>query len=153
MASPTTKLKPAPKAAPKAAAPAPAVSEPKPLAHVGQFAFVVDKGVTIPDIRPVERPQALPFKDIFDGMGHNDHMFIPRSYWTAPREDGGRGVPAEKATEPYAKTKVRDQFNGWKKLDEAREKCRLVIMARKKGDEIGARVFEEPGVSFWMLKD
>lgn len=134
-----TTIKPAPE--PKA----------EPIKVVGKFAFAIDKGLTIPQqAGRAPSAQELPFKDMFGKMGHNDHIFVPLSFWTTPKAEGGRGVDPEKATVSYQKTKMRGAFNEWRKKDEKeRGKWELVLIGRQKGGDSGR--FEEDGVSMFLL--
>lgn len=122
-----------------------------PVKTVGKFSFVIETGIEIPAAVP-RAPSAveLPFKDIFGTMKHNEHFFIPLSFWTSPKSEGGRGVPEEKASKPgYAKQKVRGAFNDWVKKDpENRSNYDIVTVIRQPGDDNGR--FPEAGLSVFF---
>lgn len=117
---------------------------------VGRFTFTVLKGLAIPaDAAREERSNELPFKAMFSGMEHNDCYHVPASFWTAPRSDGGRGVPPAKATVGYQREKLRTAFKSWvAKAPQEREWWSLVIVPRKGGEAPG---IAEAGLSFFLL--
>lgn len=120
---------------------------------VGRFTFTVDTGLTVPDYIPKSAgPNDLPFREVFDDMankGHNAHSFVPTSFWTTPKADGGRGVEAARATTPWQKEKIRGAFAAWRKKEATREKWQLVQVARVKGDMDGK--IAEPGLSLFLV--
>lgn len=128
----------------------PAAATPKSFT-VGKFTFAVRTGGTIPaDIPKAPNPNALPFKDHFADMGHHDELFIPTSFWTGPKADGGREVEAAKATMQYQKDKFRDQFKKFKEAADpkgSRDNHSLVFVPRL-GTEEG---YEEAGLSIFMV--
>jgi hypothetical protein len=118
------------------------------------FSFEPTFSLPIPEVVP-QRASELPFKDYFSKVekdakeGKEPHLFLPHAFWTAPKEQGGRGVPKmNPSADAYAKSKVRDQFNAWKKQDSARAKLTLVLIARS-GSE-GIEGITEAGISFWV---
>lgn len=130
----------------------PATSTPaaKPLKTVGRFSFALDKGLEIPAAAP-RAPSAveLPFKEFFGEMEHNDHFFVPLSFWVSPKEEGGRGVAVEKAKVGYQRQKVRGAFNDWVKKDEEhRSHLDIVLVPRQAGDDNGR--FPEAGLSVFL---
>lgn len=120
---------------------------------VGKFTFAVDTGFEVPaDIPRGEAPNALPFAEVFADMeakGHNAHSFVPTSFWTTPRVDGGRGVEAAKVTIAWQKEKLRGAFSTWKKKDGKRDKWQLILVPRVKGDMDGK--IGEPGLSLFIV--
>lgn len=122
----------------------------KVLKTVGKFSFTLDKGLEIPPAAP-RSPSAveLPFKDFFGEMEHNDHFFVPLTFWTTPRGEGGRGAAEEKVTVGYQRAKVRGAFNDWvKKDEESRSHFDVVLVPRKPGDDNGR--FPEAGLSVFF---
>lgn len=122
-----------------------------PTFTLGRFSFAIERGVSIPQAAPkASTANPLPFPAWFDKMQHNDHFYVPHSYWTAPAADGGRGADEKAASKPgYARAKVRGSFNAWKGLDKAREHLDLTIANRKAGDDDGT--FPEDGISVWLI--
>ena len=128
---------------------------------VGKFSFAVIRSAPIPEEMPrassVKNP--MPFAELFAAMEHNDHFFVPSSFWTAPEAEGGRGNKPQKnpADQPkWEKGRMRDVFNAWKKAGGEKLNDRsLAIRSRVKGDTMtdGDTVvtFPEDGVSFWMV--
>lgn len=130
------------------------------LPAVGKFIFKIDLDAPIPQPSANARaanPNALPFKDWFAVIPPGGSVYIPQSFWTAPKADGGREgtavANASKAAQ-YAKAKVRDAFNSWQAADkEARSALRIQSFTRKKGDvaKDGAEPFPEDGISVFIL--
>lgn len=116
----------------------------------GKFTFEVIRGLAPPEVIPESaRGTELPFKDMFSGMIHNDHHFIPQEFWTAPKEEGGRGIDPAKVTITYQKDKVRGAFKDWVSKDEAaRGKWKLILVPRKGGEIEG---ITGPGLSFFFV--
>ncbi|GJE18736.1 hypothetical protein [Methylobacterium marchantiae] len=130
----------------------------------GKFTFTVTKAASIPEpVKPAPKvPQGLPFKDWFETAEHADHIFVPSSFWTAPKEEGGRGanVAADKVN-AYARNKIREQFNTWR--DKAkpadgganpRDACKLSIFPRRAGDRMdgASPPFAEDGLSLFFVQ-
>lgn len=118
------------------------------------FTFdTADFSVPIPETLPAtQRSNALPFRRWFTTYadkaldGKQPHMFVPTRYWVE-----ARNVAADKATEAYAKGKVRDQFATWRKSDEApegKERLQCITVART-GQE-GIDGITEAGISVWL---
>lgn len=116
------------------------------------FSFEASFSTPIPEtLGRSPRSNELPFRGLFDRYeadakaGKQPHVFIPHAYWVMERE-----VEADKVTDSYVKTKLRDQFNTWRKLAKDREAITLVTLGRT-GKE-GVEGIKEPGVSFWLTK-
>lgn len=123
------------------------------IKKVGKFDFSVDTGFEVPaDIPKGSAPNDLPFREVFadmDAKGHNSHSFVPTSFWTSPRDDGGRGVEAAKVTVAWQKEKLRGAFSTWKKKDDLRARWQLVLVPRVAGDMDGK--IKEPGLSMFLV--
>lgn len=129
----------------------------------GKFTFAVQKGAPIPKevtAPPPKRVNELFFKDWFEEAEHADHLFIPDSFWTAPKEEGGRGIAVEPAkVQAYGRAKVRDQFNTWRKKTEEEGKDNpragfgLSIFPRRAGDRMdeASPAFPEDGLSLFFV--
>lgn len=118
---------------------------------VGKFSFVITRGAPVPVVTNTRAASQneLPFKEIFPAMQHNDLMFVPDAFWTAPKSDGGREVPAEKATPAFIKGKIRGAFNAWvSKEPDTRKKWALSMMHWPAGGNNGA--YPEAGMSYWL---
>jgi len=119
------------------------------------FSFEPTYSIPVPEVVP-QRVSELPFKEYFTKVekaakeGKDPHLFLPHTFWTLPKEQGGRSVVGKtgKDLDAYAKGKVRDQFNAWKKQDTGRDKLTLVTIARS-GSK-GQAGITEPGVSIWV---
>ncbi|WP_269929985.1 hypothetical protein [Aminobacter sp. HY435] len=116
------------------------------------FNFEASFSTPIPEtLGRAPRSNELPFRGLFDryeadaNEGKQPHVFIPHAYWVMERD-----VAADKVTDSYVKTKIRDQFNAWKKLAKGREAITLVTLGRT-GKE-GIKEAPEAGVSFWLTK-
>ncbi|MCW2317099.1 hypothetical protein M2322_002653 [Rhodoblastus acidophilus] len=154
--------------APAAATPAPAgddeskqqqeaaaeVTAPVTLGSRGKFTFEMEELPELPPeaLQPARATSAveLPFKEWFPKMKHNGHIFLPRAFWTASKEDGGRNVPEDKATVGYARAKINGSFNEWKKKaapEDGFERS-LILIPRKAGEDNGR--FKEDGISIFM---
>lgn len=128
---------------------------------LGRFSFAVERGVAIPATVPkVSTANPLPFPEWFSAMAHNDHFFVPHSYWTAPKAEGGREADAaaiERAKpDGYARAKIRGSFNKWREEDANRAHLDITMANRKKGDPRsadGKEVFEDDGISVWLLDE
>lgn len=125
---------------------------PAPLKTVGRFIFALEQDVEIPKTAGRGRPtNALPFHEMFSGMVHKSHIFVPASFWSAPKEEGGREVPVEKVTHGYQRNKLMTAFGDWRKKDEAaREKFTLFLVNRNKGDDGGK--YTEAGISMFLIE-
>lgn len=140
-----TVTKRTPKApAPKVpAAPPPAPAEVEALQYQG-FELELEHDVALPV--NVTRTNNLPFKEWFSQMKHGSHIFLPTTFWTQ-----GMHKAPETATHAYARQRIRDQFNIWKKADpQARANHNILLHNRAEGstDHTG-RVYHE-GVSIYM---
>jgi hypothetical protein len=75
--------------------------------------------------------------------GKQPHKFIPKAFFT------GRADKPEKVDGSYMKTKVREAFNKWLKLQAQPVREALAILqVERKGDEGD---YKEPGVSVWIV--
>lgn len=155
MAKNATKTKEA-----EAAPEAPKPEAPTPTFRVGNFEFKVETGLPIPKVIPkAANANELPFKDWFGKMAHNDHVFIPHAYWTAPQTEGGRGVDMaakKESLDTFARTKIRGSFRQWQgKADPqgSRDDRDIILVPRKKGDAMGDKgdTFPEAGMSLFMV--
>lgn len=113
-----------------------------------------DFSITVPaNIPSAPRANELPFKAWYAKFaqealdGKQPHLFVPHAYWTDARE-----VPAEKVTDGYSKTKLRDQFNGFKKVTEIKGVDALNIITLGRTGKEGITGIEEPGISLWLTK-
>src|SRR5262245_57437125 len=98
-----------------------------PAAEKRVFSFDAIFSLPIPEVKQAPRANALPFKAVWTRdlqaalQGKNPAYWVPNAYWVEER-----GTPKEKATAAYAKGKLRDQFNQWKKEDITRAPLQLV---------------------------
>jgi len=136
---------------------APKTTETAPFVkQVGKFSFAPQRGVVIPETIPTAPRDTLPFPDIFAHAEHNDYYFIPSSFWTSSKADGGREIPAERATLKWQKDKVKGAMNDWRKKDVAARKGYAVIcINRTKGQPLDANdpkkgEYKEDGIGFWV---
>lgn len=111
-----------------------------------------DYSVPIPkDVPTTMRSNELPFKRWFERHsaaaleGKQPHLFVPHAYWTEQRQV----TDPKPNIDSYVKTKVRDQFNAWKKAGGS-DKVNLVTIPRTGAEEIAG--ITEPGVSIWLTK-
>jgi len=139
--------------------PAPTETETQPapfVKQVGKFTFAATRGVVIPEVLPTPQRDSLPFAEIFENAHHNDYFFIPVTFWTSPKVDGGRGIAASAATPKWQKDKIKGAMNDWRKKDLAkRSGHKVVVIERKKGQPIDANdpkkgEYETDGVGFWV---
>lgn len=133
---------------------------PIPTFGTGKFAFAPTVADVIPE-PPTTAPRTTrsPIMDFFDyclGLGsakaHGQTIFVPNSFWTAPKEEGGRGL--EKLPNGgNVRTKLRDSWKGWVKADETIRACMgLLVIERKAGESgPGDTVFEEAGYSLFVV--
>lgn len=125
---------------------------------VGNFTFAATRGVVIPEIIPAATARdTLPFPEMFENAQHNDYFFVPSSFWTAPKEEGGRGLKTPNVSTPkWQRDKIKGAMNDWRKKDlKAREGHKVVCIDRKKGQLIDpnnpkAGEYPEDGVGFWV---
>lgn len=114
----------------------------------GKREFVIEVVSSIPEDALKRAPSALalPFKDWFDQMPHNGHIFLPDSFWTE------RGTAADKLDKKYVSGKVRSAFNVWKDgKPQHKDTHSLIIVERQKGQPRDAnRTYEEHGFSLYM---
>lgn len=132
-------------------------AKPTPKEAARTFDFTPTYSVSIPENMPTQqRASELPFRDYFNGIegaakeGKQPHLFLPHTFWTTPKDKGGRGVEAMKPTpDGYAKQKVREQFNKWKEQPGTeRDKLTLVLLGRSGSEGIDG--ITEPGISIWV---
>lgn len=130
---------------------------PKLLAQVGEFKFYM---AATPSAAPPlavpfgTRAPELPFISMFPAMEHAKELFVPNSFWTAPKERGGRGIPKERADSAYSRDKIRGLFNDWVKKTSPKPPRSIVIRIRKTGEaRTGGptETYEEDGISLWMM--
>lgn len=114
------------------------------------FTTGFDANVAIPE--DTGSQDKLPFKAMFTTMltaldeakAKDLHRFIPCAYFVKERD-----VEEKKATPAYVRAKVRDQFNGWLKKQDAAVQKRLTLKAyNRAGNE---KDFKEKGVSIWII--
>jgi hypothetical protein len=141
-----------------------------PVLTVGKFTFKLSFGVepALPtSAARAPSSKALPFKRLFDNMVAGieatkspdkpayGEFFLPNTFWTGAAEEGGRGMDAKLVEKVgYIKQKVRDQFNVWRKEDEAaRSKYVLLVAVRKAGDlDANSEPFAEDGATIYLTE-
>lgn len=122
----------------------------------GKFSFAPIRGVVIPEVLPTAERDSLPFPDIFAHAQHNDYYFVPTSFWTGKKEDGGRDRKEAETPLKWQKDKIKGAMNDWRKKDlKGREAHSVVCIERKKGDLLDsnnpkAGAYEDSGIGFWV---
>lgn len=134
-------------AAPEATGPAPIV--------IGEFTFEVGLVDTIPeDVKAPAPRERLPFYNVFGALPVNGYVFVPDSFWFAPKEKGGRGyaVPEKGIDAQVLRTRLNECFKGWRK-DHPDQPFAPVFRRRKAGTDNGkGGTFAEDGWTFFKAE-
>lgn len=125
--------------------------KPAPTQTAWEFTEDFDIGIAPPEapargLRSTSMPFATKFFTPAMGPaleGKKPHKFIPKAFFL------GRAEKPEKVNGSYMKTKIRDQFNKWKKQQApAVQEALTLLMHERTGKEEG---FNEPGISVWIM--